>query len=66
MRSAFASGSFIDVGELLKLCFVDIVDMFLSVWDVDKVVIVYDLLELFIKRVFYVSSFDSADDNFEV
>ena len=66
VRSALASGSLIDAGELLKSRFVDIADTPLSVWDVDKVVTAYDPLESPIKRVFYASSLDPADDNFEV
>jgi len=66
VRDALKSGSLIDAAELLKSRFDDIADIPLSIWDVDKVVTAYDPLKSPIKRVFYASSLDEADDNFEV
>ena len=66
VRDALKSGSVIDAAELLKSRFDDIADIPLSIWDVDKVVTGYDPLKSPIKRVFYASSLDEADDNFEV
>ena len=66
VRAALASGSLIDAAELLKSRFDDIADTPLSVWDVNKVVTAYDPLPSPIKRVFYASSLEESDDNFEV
>lgn len=66
VRDALKSGSLSDAAELLQSRFIDIAYRPLSVWDVNKVVTAYDPLPSPIKRVFYASSINANDENFEV
>ena len=58
VRDALKQGDILSAGELINSRLFDLTTRPLSVWDIDKVVSGYEVLESPIKRVFYLSTED--------